>query len=338
MRRGVTEARKFPMGALNSPVLSVVVAIVSDTTWSPDSNHLGPCLAALKDQSGPPTLEIIVPHLPSVAGISRLREQYPDVRFLEVAGLRSYSGRRGSREHHDELRARGLALARGHIVALIEDHGIPARDWCARIVESHRLPAAAVGGAVENGVNRPLNWAVYFCDFLRYQNPLREGPSAFASDANVSYKRTALESIRPVWEQTFRESSVNWTLRSRGETVALAPQVVVYQHRQRLRFSPALRERFVWGRSYAASRVAQQASNRRVFWALFAPGLPILILTRMAVMVIRKRRPFAVFLKALPLTGMLLVGWSWGEFVGYITARANSAGDSVAGGSHATSS
>src|ERR1700681_5044734 len=103
------------------------------------------------------------------------------------------TGRSGSREHHDELRARGLALARGYIVALIEDHGIPAPDWCAQILESHRQPFAVVGGAIENGIDRPLNWAVYYCDFLRYQNPLQEGTSAFASDANVSYKRSALE-------------------------------------------------------------------------------------------------------------------------------------------------
>jgi hypothetical protein len=259
-----------------------------------------------------------------------MQEQYPDVRFLEVDGLGSDNRRRGSREHHDKLRARSLAFPRGQTVALIEDHGIPAPDWFARIAESHRLPAAVVGGAVENGVNRPLNWAVYFCDFLRYQNPLPPGPSAFACDANVSYKPAALESIRPVWEEIFRKSSVNWALRSRGETVTLAPEVLLYQHRQRLRFGSALKERFVWGRSYAASRVTLQGSKWRIFWALFSPGLPVLILTRMAVRVIRKRRPFAAFLKALPLTSLLLAGWSWGELTGYLTARANSAGGSVA--------
>ena len=73
-----------------------------------------------------------------------------------------------------------------------------------------------MGGAIENSIDRPLNWAVYFCDFLRYQTPLPDGESALASDANVSYKRTALQAIQPVWRDVFHETSVNAALRARG--------------------------------------------------------------------------------------------------------------------------
>ncbi|MGD0201038.1 MAG: hypothetical protein ABSD27_09860, partial [Bryobacteraceae bacterium] len=107
-----------------NPPLSVVVAIVSDTTDHPDTAHLAPCLEALCRQPLASTIEIIVPYHPSVKGIAALKERYPNVHFLEVADLRTYTGAGGSREHHDELRARGLAVARGSVVALIEDHGI----------------------------------------------------------------------------------------------------------------------------------------------------------------------------------------------------------------------
>ena len=112
------------------PELSVVVVVVSDTTRPPDTGHLEPCLAALARQAGAPSMEIIVPHLSATAGIDRLRVQFPQVHFLEIADV---SGRSGSREHHDELRARGLARARGGVVALTEDYGIPAPDWAARM-------------------------------------------------------------------------------------------------------------------------------------------------------------------------------------------------------------
>ena len=135
------------MAAVDNPLLSVVVAIVSDTTDRPDASHLEPCLAALMQQAGAPAMEIIVPYHPAVEGIAGLRNQHPDVRFLEVPDLRTYTGRGGNREHHDELRARGLAQARGSLVALIEDVGIPARDWSARVVEAHHQPFAAVRGA-----------------------------------------------------------------------------------------------------------------------------------------------------------------------------------------------
>jgi len=317
------------------PAISVVVAIVSDTTDRPDTTHLEPCLTALAGlaghQPGAPEMEIIVPYHPAVIGIARVRQQYPGVRFLEVADLRTSAGLGGgSREHHDELRARGLAVARGDIVALIEDVGIPAPDWSARVLEAHRQPFAGVGGAIENGIDRPLNWAVYFCDFLRYQNPLPEGESAIASDANVSYKRAALESIQPVWREFFHESSVNNALRSRGGRLALAPGIVLYQHRRGLRLRAALRERSVWGRSYAATRARLAGTPKRAFWAVFTPALPALMLARMTLMVWKKRRTRGAFLKALPLVTALVTSWSWGELVGYVTGRANAAGSQAA--------
>ena len=147
-----------------------------------------------------------------------------------------------------------MAAAHAPVIALMEDHGWPDPHWCARLVEEHRNGFAGVAGAMENGVDRPLNWAVYFCDFGKYQNPVAAGATALASDANVSYRRAALESIAPVWRDTFHEPSVNWALRSRGLELAISPEVVMYQHRHGLSLAGALRERFTWGRSYTASR------------------------------------------------------------------------------------
>src|SRR5512144_128809 len=107
----------------NDPVLSVVVAIVSDTTGNANTAHLDPCLDALQRQEGAPAMEILVPYHPATAGIAESRRRNPGVRFLEVTDLKRYNPQ-GGREHHNELRARGLAAARGRILALIEDHGI----------------------------------------------------------------------------------------------------------------------------------------------------------------------------------------------------------------------
>jgi len=318
------------MGANDNPALSVVVAIVSDTMSRADASHLGPCLESLLRQTGAPPIEIVVPHHPFVEGIARMREQYPNVRFLEVSDLRTYTGRPGSREHHDELRARGLAAARGSIVALIEDHGVPAADWAARFMEGHHGAYAGLGGAIENGIDRPLNWAVYFCDFLRYQNPLPEGETASVSDANVAYKRAALDSVRPIWQEIFHEASVNGALMAQGKKLALAPRAVLYQHRQGLRLGPAIRERFVWGRSYGATRARLAGAAQRLFWCAFAPGLPVLMLARMTLSAWKKRRTVSPFLKAMPFTTALVVSWSCGELTGYLTGRANAAGAQAA--------
>ena len=37
------------------------------------------------------------------------------------------------------------------------------------IVDMHqKYPYAAIGGAIENGIDQLLNWAVYFCNFGGY--------------------------------------------------------------------------------------------------------------------------------------------------------------------------
>ncbi len=311
---------------MDTPLLSVIVAVVSDTIERPNAAHLEPCLEALTAQTGAPAMEIVVPYHPSTAGMDRVRGRFPSVRFIPAGDLKTYTGRTGNREHHDELRARGLAAARGSILALIEDHGAAAPDWAARLVEAHAGPFAAIGGAIENGIDAPLNWAVYYCDFLRYQNPLPEGDAALVSDANVSYKREDLEAVRPVWREIFHEASVTEALRGAGKRLGMAPRAIVDQRRLGLRMGMALRERFIWGRSYAATRARLADTPRRIFWAVFTPALPFLMLLRMTSMARQKRRTWAAFVKAFPYTAALSVAWSCGEFLGYVSGRAQSGG------------
>ena len=155
------------------PALSVIVVISSDTI-SPraDVSHLKGCLDALSRQQDPPATEIIVPHHPDVDGIEELSTRFPAVVFVPVPGTSIANRVGGGREHHDVLRAHGLNIATGEVIALLEDYARPDPDWSATIVAAHRRQWAAVGGAIENGIDRPLNWAVYFCDFGKYQNPL----------------------------------------------------------------------------------------------------------------------------------------------------------------------
>jgi hypothetical protein len=310
------------LSAAGQPALSIVIAIASDTTAPTDTRHLAPCLDALMRQGRGLPFEVIVPLPPGVAGLEDLRRRQPDVQFPEIPDLRKYPAKRNSREHHGELIARGFARARGAIIALIEDHDVASPDWIARLFDAHRRPVAGVGGAIENGIDRPLNWAVYFCDFLLYQNPLPEGDSRRASDANVSYKRAALESVRKVWEKEFHEAMVNGAILANGGKLALAPEVIVYQHRQGLQLLAILRERRIWGRSFGAWRCQQAGRLRRVVWAVFSPVLPVLLPLRLTWIAFRKRRNFWPFLKALPITAALTASWSWGEFIGYVTGRA----------------
>ena len=302
------------MGTTPDPALSVVVVIVSDTTESASAAHLGDCLDALASQADAPSIEVIVPHLAEVDGLDAVRVRFPSVRFLAAPDV---IARPGGREHHDVLRARGLSAARGAVIGLLEDHARPDPRWCASAIAAHRERHAGIGGAIENGVDRVLNWAVYYCDFGRYQNPVPKGETPFASDANTTYKREALERVRPVWEQAFREVIVNGALKDAGSTIALDPAIVVYQNRKGLTLGTAVRERFVWGRSYAATRRALLSLGQRLMYAALSPLLPGVLFLRMA-RTSWERGSFSSFLPAIPVIALLLATWSAGEGIGYL--------------------
>lgn len=297
------------------PVLSIVVAVVSDTLHSADTDHLRPCLHSLRQQVDPPPFEVIVPHYPHLAGIAELRREFPEIRFLDIPDLQRYAAG-VSREHHNELRARGVAAARGEIVALMEDHGVADPHWSARIVTAHRASVAGVGGAIDNGIDRILNWAVYFCDFGQYGNPVGLVETFALSDANVSYKRSALESIRPVWRDVFHEGAINYALQTRGERLLLSPDLIVHQNRLHLNLRNALAERWVWGRSYGADR--NLAGLSRWIWAGLSPAIPALILARLSANVLLGKRHLGPFCRAFPVTAILVVAWCLGEMTAYL--------------------
>src|SRR5271165_3633738 len=302
------------------PALTVVVTVVSDTSEQSDTLHLDGCLEALRKQVNPPPMEVLVTCDARLPGIKELKQRFPEVSFIAVEKLQT--ARSGaSREHHDELRGIGIRKARAPLVALIEDVGRPDPNWAAALVREHSQAYAAVGGAMENGIDRPLNWALYFGDFGRYQNPVPRGPSPYVSDANVCYKREDLERVADAWPDSYNEARVHGALASRGEVLALSPDVIVFQHRLNLRLMPVLVERYVWGRSFAAVRVEGAPATRRAVYAVLCPVLPFVLFLRQLGNVMRTKRNRGAFFKALPVTFLLDVGWSCGEFVGYVTGH-----------------
>jgi hypothetical protein len=303
-----------------APVLSVVVALVSGKV-----EHLEACFKALEAQKDPPPMEILVPYDKAVADVATLESAFPKARFILAEDLDTREARRSgaSREHHDTLRTVGIRNATGRIIALTEDHAKVSETWCEGIVtalDSHPT-AAAIGGAVECDSDRLLNWAVYYCDFGRYQNPLPKGPAKNVSDSNVGYRRDALESIRNVWEPDYHETVVHAALVERGHEMWLTPTIVVWQARGELRLKEALRERYVWGRSFAGTRVSGFSVAKRLAYSGFSAFLPFLMTHRLARGAFIRGDHNGTFLKALPLIFLLTTVWAAGEFAGYFTGR-----------------
>ena len=309
------------MSESGQPVLSVVNVVVSDTVSGHAHTRLmRESLKALQAQEGVPSMEVVVPYHEDTDGIDALRSEFPDMRFILVEGYGTASRPEGDREHHDALRARGMREARGRYIALLEDHGRPAKQWAASLIKAHEGDLAGVGGAIENGVDKALNWAVYFCDFSRYQNPVPGGISDYASDANTAYKREALESVQDIWGEAFQEVIVNQNLARQGKHVGLVGDAVVYQHREGLSLGEALKERYSWGRSYAITRSQMMSTPKRLIFAALSPAIPVAMMVRLAKTAWQRKRNFGKFVTCLPVLTLLLIWWSVGEAVGYMVA------------------
>lgn len=308
------------------PALSVVVALISG-----EVSCLRRCLTALTRQREAVDCEILVPFDPPVEAVAQLAPEFPGVRFIPVEGADWVAARAGaSREHHDTLRTVGIRAASAPVVALTEDHAHVAPDWCsAMLSELSRVPqAGAIGGAVECDSGRALNWAVYFCDFGRYQNPVPEGPARFVSDSNVAYHRAALDVVGDAWAEDYHETAVHGALVAAGRELLLTPRVVVWQARPDLVLRTALRERYVWARSYAGVRVRGRTLLGRLPFALGTPLLPFILTLRLA-RTAAVRGHAGRFIRVSPLVLLLNLVWSVGECTGYLTGQPQALGNTV---------
>jgi hypothetical protein len=293
---------------MERPDLTVVVFLFTSRP------HLVRCLEALAQQRTEGRIDILLPYDDTLADPADLAARFPSVRMLAQPGRRT----------PPQLRAAAVMASNAPVIAFLEDHCVPGRDWCARVLETHKQSYAAVGGSVDKGfppgrtTDTALNWAIYLTDYSRYMPPIPAGPTHALTDCNVSYKREELDSIREHWDGELHENIVNGILAERGRTLWLDPDMVVYEQRD-LTIGSALRDRYSFGRLFASTRVRGAPVGRRLAMAAAALLMP-------PVLVARVRRNLAVrgryrdqFPRCLPALLFVTSAWMFGEAVGYLT-------------------
>lgn len=295
--------------------LSIILTVVSG------KESMQTCLKALYPQVDFNNSEVIVPYDKWSQNIGELAEEFPQVcfHFIEDLGL-AEDTEVASHEHrlYDRRRAIGLRLTSGRIIAMTEDHATPASDWVAQILKAHEESFQIIGGAIENGIDKPLNWAWYYCDFGRYGRPFPTGEINYVSDVNVSYKKEALDSVQDIWYEAYRETILHWTLQEKGSKLILNGNIVVYQQRPKTSLFKAFRERIQWGRVFAETRVAVSSISRRFIYAIGSIILPPLLLIRLLRNMRRHQRTVTQIIQTIPFAFLLLIGWSLGELLGYV--------------------
>ncbi len=274
-------------------------------------DHLLRCLDALAAQRNAPAFEIVVVYDPSLQGMDVITQHYPDVRMSANEGQRTPL----------ELASRALQSSQGEVILLTEDHCIPDPDWVCNLHNALEDGYASVGGMVQVGDNAtPTDWAFYFVDFFRYAHPVVDGPSPTLTVCNVAYRSANLEQIDPSWKNFFHETAVNNELRTHFGPLKLfgGARVTMSRH---VRFIDAIRERYAFGRLFGCTRLERATQHHRFMYTMGAPILPVLLMGRMVRKALSDRSLRKQLLRSLLPLSCMVLAWSWGEWLGYLTRQ-----------------
>lgn len=289
--------------------MSVVVA-----AWGSET-LLRQCLAHLAterrtasgDSSDASSVEVIAATSLPGERAARVAADFPWVRVESVPNGTVFT-----------LRARGVSLARGALVAIIEDHVIVAPGWMSALQQAHAEGHMVLGGPVDNGaVRSSVDWALYFVEYGMHMPPAPGGLVSAVSGVNVAYDATLLQSCHDTWRYAFHENEVNDALAAIGHRPWMVPNAVVATHLP-MSFGAAAEHLFSGGRQFASYRASRATVGSRLIRVLASPAIPFVLFARL-VQRVRARRPdrSAWLLRSAGATFVILSAWAAGEFAGY---------------------
>jgi GT2 family glycosyltransferase len=273
------------------------------------------CLASLKGQGEADDTEIIV--------VANLQEPLTepvlsDFRHVQLAQLSPHTT-------VPELRAHGMTLSQGDVVALLEDNCTVDANWCAELRKAHESPYFIVGGAVERRWDaRSVDWAVYFYEYGKYMLPLTSGETDSLPGNNVSYKRSLLTAFKKHYRDGLFEAFLHQELRACGYRLHLAPAAIVY-HTTHYQAGTVLAQCFHHGRHFAGRRTIHASGVTRLAFAAGSLLLALILPFRITRLVVTKQRHLRQLWRSLPYLVLFMASWACGECCGYLLGEGDSA-------------
>jgi hypothetical protein len=223
------------------------------------------------------------------------------------------------------MRSLGMSVARGEVVALTEDHFVPAPAWCRAHVDGHAAhpEVPAVGGPVMNGATGDLSAVGSFLvNHAEWMPPVESGMRPMVDRANISYKRSVVPSTPSAPEVA--EPLIDEELLRVGAKFFLNADAAV-THDQSFGLRGTLSIHFHSGRSIAGSRVAAGLGlGKRLTGAVASLALGPAIFVQTVRRVVRRRPPIRV-LAGLPMAFAVASVVAAGLVIGYLTGPGDSA-------------
>ncbi len=292
------------------PAMSVIVI-------SPDSyDTVRKTIRRLRAQGVADQLEIVLV-IPSVrsAGIDRAElDGFCVVNVVEIGDMTSTA----------RARATGVRQATAPLIAFVEDHAFPAKDWAEALIAAHQNPWAAVGPVMLNAnPHSRVSWMNLLIEYAEWLEPARAGVVGHLPGHNGSYKRTLLLEYGDRLEAMLEaESILQWDLRGKGHQLYLEPAAKTYHQNFSTPFAwVALR--LDGGRLFAASRAKPWSLWRRLAYAMSAPLIPAIRLFRILGHMRHRGSIKGMKSGVVPLLFLGLVVDGTGEMIGYVFGAGN---------------
>lgn len=246
---------------------------------------IGDCLASVTRALGSRRGEIVVVDSSSDATPDLVRERFPSVRLWHSE----------TRLSAGEARNRGIAHARGAIVAFTDQDCVVPGDWLDRLL-AHFADAGigGVGGVV--GIADFDNYAgsaLYFLEFFHHlpsAGPARP-ESDFLVGCNAAYRRSVLAEVRFPDQTLAEDVLLGHRLRGRGIRTIRDPAIEV-RHRNKRGWRVFLAYNYEMGRAAAAYHTTLRQRRALAFlrFPSLAFALPMLVLPAIGLRLLRSRR------------------------------------------------
>ena len=270
-------------------------------------------LASLVPQLERGGIEVILVDSSSDGTADLVAERFPMVKLLRFAERKFCGGARN----------RGIAEARGDVIAFIDADCVADPHWAEAVIAAHRAhPHPLIGGAVANGNPESyVGWGYYFGEFGAWMPGLAQREVDEVPGCVLSLKRWAFERYGPFIEGTYcSDSAFHWKLARDGHRPLFVPSIQI-AHINVEGLGSFLKHEVHHGRNFGRVRSTEQPwpAWKKAAFAAATPALPALLFARTFRDAMRRRSYRRLFARSAPVVLAGQVAWSYGELLGYLS-------------------
>ncbi|VEP18899.1 Glycosyltransferase AglE [Hyella patelloides LEGE 07179] len=234
----------------NSFFVSVIIPVFND------SERLKKCLLALEKQIYPKSLfEIIVVDNNSSENIEIVTSQFSQVRLIVEKNPGSYSARN-----------RGIALAKGQILAFIDSDCLPVEQWIASGVEALKSETIdLVGGDVVFTFSSYKSFAEVYDSVTNMQIENNIKNRKVSKTANLFVKKNVFDAVGLFPSHLKSGGDVIWTKKATKANFNLvySPEAKVFHPARKL--LPLLKKQYRVGKGQVEIWLEQNDSSWKIF-------------------------------------------------------------------------